>query len=442
MEKERLDGLYLFVLGAVIFVLFGFVFLHKTAYSMDDFRGVYIGVQTLLEHRDPYNPSELSKVYIAESDQPDLVQNRSSAALSVYLPPTYLCIAPLALVPYGAAKVLWSFLTISCLLIGAYLIWQSGADHAPVLVGGLIAFSLASGAAVIGNANPAGIVVGLCFIAVWCFLNDRFPAIGVLCLAFSLAIKPHNVGLVWLFFLLAGPIHRKRALQALVITVLLSMVSIFWVTWISPNWIPELRSNLSQISVHGANNDPGPEGLTTKSGTMEEIIDLQATLSIFHDEPLFYNVITYLICSALLLLWLNTTVKSGDFPGRPWLALASIAPLTMLVVYHRAYDARLLILAIPACGIMFIDGGAVAKIGLLINIAALIFTGELPLAVLQVLTRNLHPDLGGLFGKIQTALLIRPAPFLLFMMAAFNTWTYFQYSKREYETLDTAMHAP
>ena len=37
-----------------------------------------------------------------------------------------------------------------------------------------------------------------------------------MCLAISLMLKPHDAGLVWLYFLLAGGIYRKRALQALV----------------------------------------------------------------------------------------------------------------------------------------------------------------------------------------------------------------------------------
>ncbi len=48
--------------------------------------------------------------------------------------------------------------------------------------------------------------------------------VGILCLAVSLAIKPHDGGLVWLYFILAGGAFRKRALQSLVVTLALRTV--------------------------------------------------------------------------------------------------------------------------------------------------------------------------------------------------------------------------
>jgi hypothetical protein len=35
-------------------------------------------------------------------------------------------------------------------------------------------------------------------VAAWCFIKGRFIPAGILCLAVSLAIKPHDAGLVWL----------------------------------------------------------------------------------------------------------------------------------------------------------------------------------------------------------------------------------------------------
>ena len=65
----------------------------------------------------------------------------------------------------------------------------------------------AHNASVIGNA--LGLVISLCLIAVWCIVEERFAAGGVLCLAVCLMIKPHDAALVWLYFLLAGGTYRS-----------------------------------------------------------------------------------------------------------------------------------------------------------------------------------------------------------------------------------------
>ena len=57
-------------------------------------------------------------------------------------------------------------------------------------------------------------------------LFGNYKLAGILCMAVSLAIKPHDSGLVWFYFLLAGGVYRKRALQTLAVTVLLALPAI------------------------------------------------------------------------------------------------------------------------------------------------------------------------------------------------------------------------
>jgi hypothetical protein len=136
----------------------------------------------------------------------------------VNLPTTFIVIAPFAMLPWGPAHVLWMTLTAVSLILAAFLVWNLGASYAPNLSLFLICILLANCQMVFYGGNAAGIVIGLCVVAVWCFLRERFVLAGVLCLAISLAIKPHDAGLVWLYFLLAGGVYRKRALQTLLVT--------------------------------------------------------------------------------------------------------------------------------------------------------------------------------------------------------------------------------
>jgi hypothetical protein len=388
------------------------------------FPGIYYGTRCLIRHCDPYNVTELDAFYRAEggANQTDTLQRRQSVTLYVNLPTTFLFVAPFALLPFKLAHLLWMTLTVGCFTVAAILMWSVGTRYAPNVSLFLVCIFLANAEVVFAGGNTAGIVVSLCVVAVWCFLNDRFVWVGILCLAVSLAIKPHDGGLVWLYFILAGGVFRKRALQSLAVTFVLGMSAILWLTQAIPNWIPEMRSNLGTISVHGGINDPGPVSIGMRIPGM--VIDLQTVFSVFRDDPRFYNLASYLVCGALLLLWLNRTIRSHFSPRSVWFALASITALTMLVTYHRPYDAKLLLLVVPACAMLWAEGGAIAWVALLVTTLGAVFTGDIPLAVLVILTKNIQAPATSIAGKLLFVSLTRPVPLILLSICIFYLWAF------------------
>jgi hypothetical protein len=96
----------------------------------------------------------------------------------------------------------------------------------------------------------------------------------------------------------------------------------------------------------------------------------------------------------------------------------------MLVTYHRPWDAKLLILTVPACAMLWAEGGAIARIALLLNGAAIVMTADLPLTLLTVFTRNMQLSAEGVPGQIMIVLLRRPVPLILLAMSIFYLWIY------------------
>jgi hypothetical protein len=424
MTRARSDGQFFLVLGIVILVLFGAFLEYRATDSMVDFKELYYGAQTLLRHSDPYNSTTFSAVLRSGFGEKAFLAHHASMDISINLPTTYFLVVPLAILPYWLAAALWGIFTAASLIAAACLIWRIGSLHAPVLSGIFAGFALLNGAVVLGNGNSAGVVVGLCVIAAWCFVTQRQIWLGVLCFGFSLVIKPQDAGLLWLFFLLIGGMLRRRALQALALAVLLSVPAVVWVSRSAPQWLPELHSNLVDISARGGNCDPGPAGLTSKTGTMEVITDLQSVASVLYDSPSFYNPATFLICGMLLLVWAVGTVKAEFSPEIAWLALGAIAPLTLLVTYHRAYDARLLLLTIPACATLWAKGGRVGKTALGLDLAALVFTGEVPLAFFNPLMKKMLADPSGAVGKLELVLTMRLGVLSLLALCLIYLWIY------------------
>jgi hypothetical protein len=434
MTRARWGGLLLLLLCGGISIFWGAVLVRVVPGGPLDFQHIYYGTRCLLQHHNPYIESELESVYRAEGGErpSESIQARRIVTFYRNLPPTFLFITPLAMLPLGAAEALWMILTGGVFILAAFLMWEIGASYAPGVSLLLICILLANAEVLFGSGNTAGIVVSLCVVAVWCFLQERFVPAGILCMAASLAIKPHDAGLVWLFFLLAGGVYRKRALQTLAVTVVLGVASILWVSHVAPHWMQGLHANLMATSVHGDLNDPGPDSVTGRSVSM--IIDLQAAVSVFRDDPRIYNPASYLVCGALMLAWSVRTLRSRFLQARAWLALAAIVPLTMLVTYHRSYDAKLLLLTVPACAMLWAEGGQIGWIALLATTAGIVLTADIPLTILMILTKNLRISTVGLPGQILTVVLTRPVPLILLAMGIIYLWVYVRRANSDRES--------
>lgn len=394
----------------------------KTAWL--DFRAVYAGTRCLIQEHNPYNVGDVEREYLSEDGRRVSGPSWTNQIITLYVnvPTAFLFIAPFAALPWGPAHVLWMLLT-GCVFFGALLlIWDAGARSALDASTLLACIVAANCELVFSGGNAGAVVVGFCVIAAWCFLSDRLVWLGVVCLGLSLAIKPHDPGFVWLYFVLAGGVYRKRALQSLLVTAAVGGASVLWVWHVAPNWMHDWGANLAAISIRGGINDPGPNAVT--GHLVPTVIDLQAALSIFRDNPRFYNVVTYVVCGALLLVWAVWTLRSRFSRNHAWLGITAAAALTMLITYHRQWDAKLIMLAIPPCCLLWSRRGMAGKIAMWITAAAVFFTADVPLVFFKGMYDVYHLTNRGIAGHIFTLLLLRPASIALVGAAAFYLWIY------------------
>lgn len=396
---------------------------------MCDFGEIYFGARCAMHGQDPYNPTALIHEFAVEGgklpdDPAQAKMVRSILSLEFYLPIALLLAVPLALIPWVIAQNLWMFVIAGLLGLAAFLVWDLGAEAAPDVWLLLTCFLLANCEGLLLDGNAAGISVALCVIASWCFLRHWHEWVGVLLLAVALSLKPHDAGFVWLYFLLAGGVLRKCALQTLSVVAVLAFCALLWIAPVSPHWPQEIHSSLAMVSAHGGTFDPGLSG-TTNSGA-GQILDLQAVLSIFWNNPSFYNLTTYILFSALLLLWVFVTLVRQPSRKGTLYALASISALSLLPLYHRTNDARLLLLAIPACAILWTSKGPVRWCAFGLTSAAIFLTADMPLAILGSFTRNLTLSTSTFAGKLTAVLLLRPTPVAILALGCFYLWVYFR----------------
>ena len=317
-----------------------------------DFKETLTGARCLLKHRDPYQPDQLWAVYLAHGGglPSDTNQARTLRLVVSYytnLPTTLVLVAPLALLPWGQAMALWMFLIAACFIAACFCVWSLCAESAPRLSGALIFILMANSGLLLATGNTAGLVVGLAVISVFSFLRERFVPGGIACLAVALIIKlttPAPSGFT--FFLPAAcsasvPSRRLR----LPLSWRCLQSSGFHISYrigcrsIEATCLPPCRL------ADGTTPAPNTRGAMGVGMT----INLQAALSLIRDDPNFCNSITYAVCGVLLLLWSIKTLRAHFTPRLACLALAAVSAFTMLPLYHRTYDARLIVLAVPAC---------------------------------------------------------------------------------------------
>lgn len=424
MTRSWPNGILLLLFGSVVFIILG-VFLESTSEAtMQDFGVMYYPARCLIRHCDPYIEAEVLRVNSAEEDYrpPHTANILRFVQPYVYPPTAFSFTVPFAMLPWGPAHILWLTLTLGGLIAASFLIWNLVADFAPVVFGALIGIFLANSEVIVILCNSAGIAISLCVVAVWCFLRKRFIPVGILCLAVSLAVKPQDTGMVWLYFLLAGGVYRKHAMQTLIVTIVISLPAVLWVWHIAPHWMQEWHSSVLAYSAQGGINDPSPAA--SHIDGVRGLISLQAVLGALSDNPRIYNLARYLACGALFLAWAVRTLRSRFSQPETWLALASIAALSMLFISHHLYDTKLLLLTVPACAMLWTEGGLIGWLALLLNTAGFLLTGDLTWAIVTGLINIPHLSTTTRSGQILTDVQVFSIPLILLVMGIFYLWIY------------------
>jgi len=424
-KARQLAGLALVVTGALLFVLWGFSLEGRSPNGSCDFEPVYYHARFLIQHQDPYIEEHARYVQLKAGGY--LRWNTPTPASEISIPCVYpptalLLAAPLALLKWRSADFIWMALLAASIVLAAFLMWCAAAKDAPLLAGFLIAFTLINSFTLLFEANAAGLAVGLSIIAFSLFLRRRFEAVGVCCLAISLCLKPHDAGFVWLFLLLSGGILRTRALQTLLVVAVISLPAILWVNHVAPDWRQEMSTNIATISLPGGVNDPGPTSFTNQITT--SAINLQTLFAVFLNKPAFYNSATYIFALLVLLFFVRAAVRNRNLGTYGWLGIAAISAFAMLPVYHRHHDARLLLLAVPGCAVLWAKGRLQGRIASLLALLAIAATGDIPRAILEHLEEGHIFSNANFSGKLQMAVFTRPAPLALVMMTVFFLWQY------------------
>lgn len=401
-EASHRVGYGVLWLGVLVFLAVSFRGFHDTALHGIDFKIVYSSSKCLLDGCDPYDARALHQEYTNASGDlsPDSNLSAFQRFPALYPPFSLFIVFPFALLPFRLALAIWMTVSAVLFVMAALLmadLCRSWRSQLPLILLGLF---VASSTMLVTTGQPSSFAISLCAIAVWSLISNRMPTTGIVCFALSLVLKPQIAGLVLVYFLLAAGPARRRAMIVLATTAAFCIPGLLWAAKMpaAAHWPQAIRANLAGSAAPGSINDPGPSSYTSMMVT-----DLQSVFAVVDDEPRVYNLEAYLVAGVLMLAWAYIALRAEPSTRKDLLGVATMVCLSLLPLYHRHYDVRLLLLTFPALAVLVDEGGWESAMAIAASIAVL--SGSHPTFIRDHLA--LHQET---LGPLKTILLMRTAP--------------------------------
>ena len=330
-------------LGIAVFVLRG-VHDEKHVLEFRDFKQPYSSARCLLHGCNPYSESETHAEFLrAGGTDEDAQVFRPFSAL--YPPFSLAVLAPVAALPYPVAHRLWLVSIAALVSIAVLAVLDLCSDFSALAPPILLSLFIASSTILLMLGQISGPVIALLVIGFWCLLRGRAVWVAVLCFTIALCLKPHDAALLVCYLPFAGRPWRRAFVAIAALTAILVVAGTVWcaATPASAGWLSDLRANLHGNAAPGGADDPSLR--STEALYMANLQPLFATLTPSPALPTVFAIATVLL---LLAAWLPLALRVPNTLPKHLLAIASLACLTLLPLYHRQYDTRLLLLAFPA----------------------------------------------------------------------------------------------
>jgi hypothetical protein len=330
--RAQITSWVLVVVGAAIFIR------ELITAQLWDFAVIYTASRAWLEGKDPYDQPYLNQWWLEHGGSSGM--SRDVSWLPQVVPPTtQVVMAPLAMVPAGSVRYAWLLMVV--VLVGlqvAALASLSGATGSRRRL--FCAYALAMGTLQLGmiSGQPAVPAVAIIVMAVWAASRGHDLAAAIL-FGVAAALKV-QLGLP----LIALYLYMRRwrvAGGALGVWLGIIAVAVAQLMAHVPGWWQHWQLNLESLTAGGAND------FSHANPSRYHLVNLQLLVNVFVANRALTFAISWLLLAIagvmfLRFTWRETVEARGRDPQRELHFIAFFAPLTLLPVYHRYYDATLM----------------------------------------------------------------------------------------------------
>jgi len=316
--------------------------------SSSDFVAVYTGARCMVHGCSSYDTAQLERQYYMAGGVADQLP-KWELEPPVYPPSTLLLVSPLSVFSFPAARVIWWLL--NGILVTAACCAAVSLCPIPYrrVAAMLVVIFLEGFSRLLVLGQPAAFAIALLTIGIFLFLRNRLLPLATLGFIFSLAVKPQIGGLIVLYLFVKG-VHRRYAGVALSGAVVLLAAGglTLTATTRSTAWISDLRSTLAGTLVPGAVNDPSPANALSIQD-----MNIQTITSVLFKSEKTYNDVAFAVVGILLVTLAWVVLRMEPNIENHLIAIGALSAITLMPVYHRFYDSRILLLAIPSAFVVF-----------------------------------------------------------------------------------------
>jgi hypothetical protein len=302
-----------------------------------DYTGPYTSAKAWINGQNPYDVSANLKAI--QQDDPSV----NTITRTAYPPSAFPVISPFTFFDWNTSKLIWMTVSLSLIFISIKLLM----DYSNLSINdtnGLLFLLLTIGYAPLHTGvslgQPAVPAIALAIISL-CIMNSGYRYLIPVLLGISIALKP-QIGLPFLVFIF---IKRQWITAFLTIAVFGSLffVGSYQLDRVVDDWFGEW--------VHVINTMKGRD-IGIDSSDRYGRLQLHVLLYTFINDTKTVSIMTFLILTVPGLVWLhyvNKNHSSTEWKQPDNINLIAITPLviiSLLVVYHRPYDAILLYIPI------------------------------------------------------------------------------------------------
>jgi hypothetical protein len=343
--RMRLFALCLLLLSTSELVIRGPIrFAH--ARDFNDFISPYIQTRAWIKGADPYSSRNLVALWPAGAERPwFLEKDLANGSLvtkrgipTAYPPTAFPLLSLFAWLPWTVAHGAWlvtsllvSLLGVVCLAARAGFNWQTS-ETCLFLA---FAFALAPFHTGLAAGTIVVVVVGLCAVALW-EMGRGHPLAAGLWIAVAVGLKP-QIGLPFLAYFI---LRRYWGIVVPALVCLLGLASVAFIRFAVAG-VPWVNSYLYDNKIllgYGSLGD-----FTEANPIRFGLINLQVLTYAFCGDRMIANLAALAITALLGVAWLFFFSRRSNDERNDLLEVGTLAVLSLLPVYHRFYDATLLI---------------------------------------------------------------------------------------------------
>jgi len=372
-NRQVAGAVTLFLVAACLFTIRGPIRSVTQGVHFNDFLSPYIQSKALIHGQNPYSPLVLLQFWPSSIRQPDFLRKdiatgsllQEHGIPTAYPLPCFVVIAPVALFPWILANGMWTLLNVIAVLLvvralAITLNFQPFDCRRLFFASAALALAPLHTGIALGNPAVASAMLGI----LGSVGIEPDSATSGLLTGLSICLKP-QIGICFAAYQLVRGRWKAIAFGSTIVIALM-LSSALYLREYQVDWFTDFRRNSEALLDTGILGD-----FRFRNPTRFGLLNLQVLTYQLMRRDNLTNLTSWVIVFSLLGVWLFSFYCQRDRARNEILDLSFLAVVSLLPIYHRFYDASILLL--PLAWVCRSDGATRKHVRVMIGLLLSVF---------------------------------------------------------------------